>query len=246
MEPASPVPIAQYGTVAITAWTQVFNAIDILLLKRVTYEEHVVWVSKRNQDRGRDNNEKVKAIGDSGTGNKQGVPTPRQGSIWEAMYFAICLPNNTRLLGTKWQISSVYSFYDCFGPIPTPSRAKFLRVRACTLISSLLVGAVCLVYIIAPCSNSSSSWLPIPSRATLATVLQQTPSELLHPASLTKSPGVQFYLYALFIGSVFLLHKVGYTFYSLVAVGCHLSPPEHWPPFYGAASEAWIVRRFWG
>ncbi|KAJ0426900.1 membrane bound O-acyl transferase family-domain-containing protein [Aspergillus carlsbadensis] len=250
-----PVPIAQFGAVAISAWTQVFSALDILIHKRVTYEEHVVWVN-RDQDKDEDkenNSSKEKVIRNGGS--KQRIPTtPERSSICQAVYFALCLPNNTRLLGTKWQISPVYSFYDCSGPIPTPSRAKFLRMRACTLISSVLVGAVYLVYNRATCSNSSlssyCSWVPFPfpSRATLTTVLNQIPSELLHPASLAlpKSPGVQFYLFTLFLGSIFLLHKIGYTIYSLVAVGCNLCPPEHWPPFYGAPLEAWTMRRFWG
>jgi hypothetical protein len=172
------------------------------------------------------------------------LTTPER-SIWQAICFAVCLPNNTRLLGTKWQISHVYRFYNCSGPMPIPSRPKFLRMRTCTLISSVLVAAVCLVCT-TTCSASSWSLIPRPSRATLTTVLNQNASELLHPASLTKSPGVQFYLYALFLGSIFLLHKIGYTLYSIVAVGCNLSPPEHWPPFYGAPSEAWTMRRFWG
>ncbi|KAL3452779.1 hypothetical protein BJX65DRAFT_302685 [Aspergillus insuetus] len=212
-----PIPIAQYGTVAISAWTQFLSAVDILILRRVTYEEHVDWRTL----------------------------TPSQRSIWHAICFALCLPNNTRLLGIKRQINHVHSFYDCTGPIPTPSRAKFLRMRTCTLISSLLVAALGLVCT-TTCSASSRSWPVLGTRATLATVLNQTPSDLLHPASLTKSPRVQFYLYALFLGSIFLLHKIGYTLYSLVAVGLNFSPPEHWPSFYGASSEAWTMRRFWG
>jgi hypothetical protein len=251
-----PVSIAQYGTVAISAWTQVFSAVDILILRRVTFEEHVAWVhdQKRDQDKkgDKDNDSKAKAIR-NGEHKHRTSTTLQRSTIWQAICFALCLPNNTRLLGTKWQISHVYRFYDCSGPMLTPSRAKFLRMRTCTLISSLLVVAVCLAYNTACPSSPYSSispftswaWPAFPTRATLAAVLNQCPSDLLHPASLKISPGGQLYLYTLFLGSIFLLHKIGYTFYSIVAVGLSLSSPEHWPPFYGAPLEAWTMRRFW-
>ncbi|KAL3486108.1 hypothetical protein BJX62DRAFT_242264 [Aspergillus germanicus] len=226
-----PVPVAQYGTVAISAWTQVFSAADILILRRLTFEEHVAWVHNHNRDNDKDgdkdNNSKAK-VARNGE-NKHGTSTtPQRSTIWHAVCFALCLPSNTRLLGTKWQINSVYRFYDCSGPIPTPSQAKFLRMRARSLISSLLLTAMCLLY-----STTCPQTYHHPGPGPLS-----KPSDLLHPASLTKYPGGQFYLYALFLGSIFLLHKIGYTLYSLVAVRWNLSPPEHWPPFYGAPSEA--------
>ncbi|KAE8140280.1 hypothetical protein BDV38DRAFT_280277 [Aspergillus pseudotamarii] len=86
------VPIPVRGILAMGAWIQVFNSLDILLHSRISYTEHVKWKKGRES-----------------------------ASFGDAIWFALTLPSNFRRLDTKWQIA-VYRFDSTAGRVCRKSR----------------------------------------------------------------------------------------------------------------------------
>ncbi|KAL4944603.1 membrane bound O-acyl transferase family-domain-containing protein [Aspergillus oleicola] len=127
---AANIPIPVRGILAMGAWIQVFNSLDILLHTRITYTEHVRWGKEKNERGGLES-------------------TPAVTALW----FAVTIPNNFRRVDTKWQITPLYSFNNG-SPETIPGRAEFLTARLKSIF--LLSGTAVFLFI----ACSYLNWIP--------------------------------------------------------------------------------------
>jgi hypothetical protein len=109
------------GLVAALCWAHVFNAVDILVLSRVTYGNQLEWER-----------------GTSEKGVKQSLQLAEPGFTWKRLAWALELPFNLRRVGTPWQINKLPAF-DNANRQYTPSRLNFVRNRGLILCLALLV-----------------------------------------------------------------------------------------------------------
>ncbi|KAJ0425647.1 membrane bound O-acyl transferase family-domain-containing protein [Aspergillus carlsbadensis] len=211
---AANIPNPVRGILALGAWIQVFNSLDILLHTRITYAEHIQWVKEKKKQRG--GLELTPAV--------------------TALQFSLTIPNNLRRVGTKWQITPLYSFNSGSSPGTIPGRAEFLAARWKSIF--LLSGTAAFLFI--ACSHLN--WIPKQRDLLLLDLEQQ--GSLLDTS--WESLLTQLHPVLFFIITLFMLHKTLYNLISIAAVSLHLSYPANWPPFQASPREAWTVRRFWG
>ncbi|KAL3482655.1 membrane bound O-acyl transferase family-domain-containing protein [Aspergillus germanicus] len=127
---AANIPIPVRGILAMGAWIQVFNSLDILLHTRITYTDHIEWQKEKN--------------------HRAGL---KLAPAMTPLRFSLTIPNNFRRVNTKWQITPLYSF-NIGSPGTTPGRAEFLIAR---LKSILLLSGTALFLFIA---GSYQNWIP--------------------------------------------------------------------------------------
>lgn len=107
------------GLVAALCWAHVFNAVDILVLSRVTYDKQLEWERWTSED---------------GVGKYSELTG---GFSWRRLAWALELPFNIRRIDTPWQISNIPAF-DNDNHQYTPSRLKFLGRRGLILCLALV------------------------------------------------------------------------------------------------------------
>lgn len=94
------------GPMTASAWVNVLNAMDLLVLSRASYEGQVQWEEKTTSTK-----------------------TTRSGSIIERILWAIGTAFNYRRINTPWQIKRLPRF-DESQPSYVPSRGRYVLVGA--------------------------------------------------------------------------------------------------------------------
>ncbi|KAL4985196.1 membrane bound O-acyl transferase family-domain-containing protein [Aspergillus falconensis] len=97
-------------------WVTVSIALDLFFFTRVTYAEHIEWLSRSQK-------------------NKNMNISP---SLTHRLLWALVMPVNYRRIGTKWQISHIPPF-DVETPSSIPTRTGFLIHRLLTSIIAFSV-----------------------------------------------------------------------------------------------------------
>ncbi|RHZ43225.1 wax synthase family protein [Aspergillus thermomutatus] len=110
------------GPLAAMCWVNVLNAIDLLMLSRVSFDEQIAWESKKpNQKRTVDRNSYLRRL------------------VW-----SVEMAFNYRRVNTPWQIRAVPEF-DRHEPGFVPTKWDFLRRCAVKVCGSLLVLHFCTI-----------------------------------------------------------------------------------------------------
>ncbi|KAB8251605.1 membrane bound O-acyl transferase family-domain-containing protein [Aspergillus flavus] len=207
------------GPLAAMCWVNVLNAIDMLVLSRVSYEAQVEWEAKK--------------FGDGAA--KKANSDSLKSTLFRRLLWSQNIAFNYRRINTPWQISRLPVF-DSTNPQYVPTRLKFvlqgsvkvciafLLVHLCTMDPSdpRMVGAV------AELSDSKMVLAPWLHGTSANTVL-------VH-AMITISFGI------VCRASIVGMYSLGGVV--LVALGVY--DPVEWPPVANSLTEAWSLTRLWG
>ncbi|RHZ70282.1 hypothetical protein CDV55_101067 [Aspergillus turcosus] len=107
------------GPLAAMCWVNVLNAIDLLMLSRVSFDEQMAWKTKLNHRKSADN------------------------SHWRRLVWSVEIAFNYRRVNTPWQIRAVPAFDNKPGFVP--DKWDFLRRCAVKVCGSLLVLHFCTI-----------------------------------------------------------------------------------------------------
>ncbi|EAW20244.1 uncharacterized protein NFIA_098750 [Aspergillus fischeri NRRL 181] len=108
------------GPLAAMCWVNVLNAIDLLMLSRVSFDEQIAWKTKLSQSKTADS------------------------SYSRRLVWSIEMAFNYRRVNTPWQIRAVSAF-DKYNPGFVPDKVEFLRQCALRVCGSLLVLHFCTI-----------------------------------------------------------------------------------------------------
>ncbi|KKK20749.1 hypothetical protein AOCH_006761 [Aspergillus ochraceoroseus] len=139
----------------------------------------------------------------------------------EKVELALNIPWNYRRVRTKWQIKNIPSF-DPTEPGYVPNRWTFVAHRLLT------------------CDENDCTRLHI---------LLSEERQSLFPNQYwfsTEALSARLYFVISFMTSAWFSQRAIYNIASVIAVVSRISDPADWPPFQGALSETWTVRRLWG
>jgi hypothetical protein len=109
------------GPLAAMCWVNVLNAIDLLMLSRVSFDEQIAWKTKLSQSK-----------------------TTARNSYWRRLIWSIEMAFNYRRVNTPWQIRAVPAF-DKHDPGFIPDKWNFLLRCAVRVCGSLLVLHFCTI-----------------------------------------------------------------------------------------------------
>ncbi|KAE8350335.1 membrane bound O-acyl transferase family-domain-containing protein [Aspergillus coremiiformis] len=206
------------GPLAAMCWVNVLNAIDMLVLSRVSYEAQVEWENRKSSG---------KVTQDNCDGAKL--------SLLNRLLWSQNIAFNYRRINTPWQISKLPVF-DKKNPQYVPSRFKFVLQGALKVCISFLLIHLCTIDPNDPRVAGAMAEL-----SDSKTVL--TP--WLHGMS-ARTIGTQA-LFTISFGIVCRSAIVGlYSLTAAVLVGLGLYDPVEWPPVANSLTEAWSLRRLWG
>ncbi|KKK16037.1 hypothetical protein ARAM_004618 [Aspergillus rambellii] len=204
------------GPVVAMCWVNVLNAIDLLVLSRVSYEAQVEWeVKQRMKVDGRD-------------------------LFVHRLIWSLGIPYNYRRINTPWQIQRLPSV-DSRDPRRVPSRRYFLLHGAAKLFVSLgMIQAFTIDAEDVHLSRAVERLALHPSRSTAA------PAILFWITGSWSACLVRLLATVSFGIVTRAAIVAGYTGAGVVSVLLGLSEPAAWPPVFGSLAEAWCLRRFWG
>ncbi|OJJ98282.1 hypothetical protein ASPACDRAFT_44787 [Aspergillus aculeatus ATCC 16872] len=220
-------------------WVNVLNAVDLLVLSRVSFEAQKLWEFAKY------------ARSVDGSVAKLQVqpphppPTPKDSTSKEwvsRLRWALSIAFNYRRIDTPWEIRHLPRF-DAAVPGYVPSRARFLV--------GAVVKVVVAVAVIQGCTMETAD-----ANLGQAVALLPEAREALLPFAFADTPagwdGVwrRMLLRALFCLSFGIVGRAtiiaSYNVGAIVAVALGLYEPVMWPPVAGSLWEGWSVRRFWG
>ncbi|KAH8429826.1 wax synthase family protein [Aspergillus melleus] len=105
------------GPMTANCWVNVMNAMDLLVLSRVSYEGQVTWEKKTN------------------------AKIHRSGTILERVFWSVSAAFNYRRINTPWQINKLPRF-DETDPSYVPSRGRFVLVGVAKAIWGVVLLAL--------------------------------------------------------------------------------------------------------
>ncbi|OGM50957.1 toxin biosynthesis protein (Tri7) [Aspergillus bombycis] len=205
------------GPLAAMCWVNVLNAIDMLVLTRVSYEAQAEWEEAK----------------------RSGGRALNSGSLTSTLFRRLLWSQNTafnyRRINTPWQISRL-TVFDETNPQYVPSRLKFVLQASVKVLIAFLLVHLCtmdpqdprLAAAIAELSHSKRVLAPWEHGTTARTILAQ--------ATTTISFGIV--CRASIIGI--------YSLCGVVFVGLGIHDPADWPPVAHSLTEAWSLTRLWG
>ncbi|PYH81624.1 putative toxin biosynthesis protein [Aspergillus uvarum CBS 121591] len=222
-------------------WVNVLNAVDLLVLSRVSFEAQKLW-------------EFAKYARANGSLAKQPhSPNPKQqpeqtqkesasSARLARLRWALNIAFNYRRIDTPWEIRGLPRFDDAV-PGYVPSRARFLG-RAGVKVAIAVV-------VIQGCTMETDD-----KNLGKAVALLPEAREALCPwangamAAGWEEFGRRMLVRALFCLSFGIVGRAtiiaSYNVFAIVAVGLGLDEPVKWPPVAGSLWEGWSIRRFWG
>ncbi|GFF58371.1 hypothetical protein IFM46972_11086 [Aspergillus udagawae] len=109
------------GPLAAMCWVNVLNAIDLMMLSRVSFDQQIAWKTKLNQGKSLNKN-----------------------SFWRRLVWSVEMAFNYRRVNTPWQIRAVPAF-DRHEPGYVPDKWDYLRRCALKVCGSLLVLHFCTI-----------------------------------------------------------------------------------------------------
>ncbi|KAE8155271.1 membrane bound O-acyl transferase family-domain-containing protein [Aspergillus avenaceus] len=204
------------GPLAAMCWVSVLNAIDMLVLSRVSYEAQVEWERKRPDSKAMKN-------------------TPQNASLLSRLLWSQNIAFNYRRINTPWQIARLPVF-DESNPQYVPSRVRFVlkaALKACIAFTLLHLCTIepddpRLAGYLAELSDSKTVLTPWLEGVTGRRMLVQ--------ALFTTSFGIV--CRSAIVGM--------YSLAGAVAVALRLYDPVEWPPIANSLTEAWSLGRLWG
>ena len=151
---------------------------------------------------------------------------PQSSKFW----FAVEQATSRRRIGTPWQIKNVSPF-SSQDPGYIPSRSSFLLKTATSIFYCQLIW-----YIGATQQLPDTPFVAIDKQPLLSRFREVTVEEMVFRAGCTASCYVQ----------IVATLKLFPHLFGFVAVASGLSEPAAWPPSFGALSELYSIRQFWG
>ncbi|KAF7587038.1 hypothetical protein BBP40_007834 [Aspergillus hancockii] len=204
------------GPLAAMCWVNVLNAIDMLVLSRVSYEAQVEWERKKSDNKGA----KDKSL---------------KSSLLGRLLWSQSIAFNYRRINTPWQISKLPVF-DKASPRYVPSRLKFVLQGSLKACAAFLLLHLCTIDAHDPRLAGAMSELSY-SKTVLAPWMHGTSAKgILFQAMFTISFGIV--CRCAIMGT--------YTLAAVVLVALGFYNPAEWPPVANSLTEAWSLRRLWG
>ncbi|EAW15274.1 wax synthase family protein [Aspergillus clavatus NRRL 1] len=206
------------GPLAAMCWVNVLNAIDLLLLSRVSFAAQIAW--------------------ESSTGKKFNTDTNSDTRLrvhLRRLRWSLETPFNYRRINTPWQIHAVPPF-NAADPTAVPARAVFLRACALKVLASLLVLQLCTVD-----ARDEALARVIPDLVEGKVVLWPW-----WEGWTTRRAVVQV-LFCVAFGCVTRAAILGtYNLVAGVLVLARVWEPVDWPPIFGEVGEMYSLTRVWG
>ena len=151
---------------------------------------------------------------------------PQSSRFW----FAVEQATSRRRIGTPWQIKNVPAF-SSRDPGYIPSRSSFLLKTATSIFCCQLIW-----YIGATQQLPDTALVAINKQPLLSRFREVTVEEIVFRAACTAISYVQ----------IVATLKIFPHVFGFIAVASGLSEPAAWPPSFGALSELYSIRQFWG
>ncbi|RAH69522.1 wax synthase family protein [Aspergillus aculeatinus CBS 121060] len=228
-------------------WVNVLNAVDLLVLSRVSFEAQKLWefakyarsvdgaVAKQQQQSPK-------------PPPTQNDPTPQE---WVSrLRWAFSIAFNYRRIDTPWEIRHLPRF-DAAVPGYVPSRARFLVGAVGKVVVAVVVIQGCTMETADANLGHAVALLP-EARGTLLPFAFAFADADADTQAGWDWDGVwrRMLVRALFCLSFGIVGRAtivaAYNVCAIVAVGLGLYEPVMWPPVAGSLWEGWSVRRFWG
>ncbi|KAF5862107.1 hypothetical protein ETB97_012091 [Aspergillus alliaceus] len=207
------------GPMVAMSWVSVLNAIDMLVLSRVSYEAQVEWERKRSGG---------KAVKEADSHSPKS--TLRSRLLWSQN-----IGFNFRRINTPWQIARLPVF-DKANPEYVPSRLKFVLQGILKVCVSFSLLHLCTI-------DPSDPRVPgiIEKLSDSKTVLAPWSHGTSAQGILTQA------IITLSFGIVCRSAITGmYTLAAVLLVALGIYDPAEWPPVFNSLTEAWSLRRLWG
>ncbi|KAB8266181.1 membrane bound O-acyl transferase family-domain-containing protein [Aspergillus pseudonomiae] len=207
------------GPLAAMCWVNVLNAIDMLVLSRVSYEAQVEWEAKRS----------------SGTAAKKANSDSLKSSLFRRLLWSQNIAFNYRRINTPWQISRLPVF-DRANPQYVPSRLKFVLQGSVKICIAFLLVHLCTMDPKDPRMAGAIAELS-DSKLVLAPWVHGTSARTMLAQAMT----------TISFGIVCRSSIVGmYSLAGVVLVALGIHDPVDWPPVANSLTEAWSLTRLWG
>ncbi|KAE8374913.1 membrane bound O-acyl transferase family-domain-containing protein [Aspergillus bertholletiae] len=207
------------GPLAAMCWVNVLNAIDMLVLSRVSYEAQVEWEAKKG----------------SGDRAPKETSSESKSTLFRRLLWSLKIAFNYRRINTPWQISRLPVF-DRKNPQYVPSRLKFVLQGS---------GKICIAFLLVHLCTMDPSDPRLAgvmvklsdSKMVLAPWWHGTPASVILAQAMT----------TISFGIVCRASIVGmYSLAGVLLVGLGFYDPVEWPPVANSLTEAWSLTRLWG
>ncbi|PYI13448.1 putative toxin biosynthesis protein [Aspergillus violaceofuscus CBS 115571] len=226
-------------------WVNVLNAVDLLVLSRVSFEAQKLWeLAKYARATGslakQQQQQQQHSPHQNQNQNTKQVATARERLA--RLRWALNIAFNYRRIDTPWEIR-VLPRFDAAAPEYVPSRARFLG-------RAVLKVAVAVV-VIQGCTMETDD----KNLGTAVALLPEAREALWPWANGATAAGWEEFGRRMLVRALFCLSfgivgratiVASYNVFAIVAVGLRLYEPVQWPPVAGSLWEGWSIRRFWG
>ena len=173
------------------------------------------------------NTSSVRVAAAQGDKEKASIMSRKQSSRF---WFAVEQVTSRRRIGTPWQVKNVppFSYRDADY---VPSRSAFLLKTAASIFYCHLIW-----YIGSTQQLPDAALVAIGKQPLFSRIREVTAEEILFRTACTAASYVQ----------IVATLKIFPHVFGFIAVASGLSEPAAWPPSFGALSELYSIRQFWG